>query len=191
MFDSHGSRDTRIPLALAVIFLIVVAGGVTDLVLDRPTTILSPHVILEVVMVCASLAAAVFLARGWYLTQERLSETRRESERLARERKEWKDRASEVLAGLGDEISAQFELWELTPTERRVAVMLLKGLSHKRIARMTETSERTVRQHSVSVYRKSGLSGRAELAGFFLEPLPSPEGIWGEGEGEDELLRTC
>jgi DNA-binding NarL/FixJ family response regulator len=53
--------------------------------------------------------------------------------------------------------------------------MLLKGLSHKRVARMTSTSERTVRQHSVAIYRKSGLSGRAELAGFFLESLLLPE----------------
>lgn len=132
-------------------------------------------------MVSVSLGAAAFLARGWYLTQERLAETKQESERLAKERKEWKDRTAEVLAGLGEEISAQFDLWELTPAERRVALMLLKGLSHKRIARLTETSERTVRQHSVSVYRKSGLAGRAELAGFFLEPLPSPEGVPVEG----------
>lgn len=177
MLDPHDSGNTKIPLVLAVIFLMVVLGGVTDLVLDRPATLLSPHVILEVAMVLVSLGAATFLARGWYVTQERLAETKQESERLAREREEWKDRAASVLADLGEEVSAQFEVWDLTPTERRVALMLLKGLSHKRIARLTETSERTVRQHSVSVYRKSGLSGRAELAGFFLEPLPLPEGV--------------
>jgi hypothetical protein len=32
-----------------------------------------------------------------------------------------------------------------------------------------------VRQHAVSVYRKSGLSGRAELAAFFLEDLLLPQ----------------
>jgi hypothetical protein len=34
----------------------------------------------------------------------------------------------------------------------------------------------TVRQHAVSVYEKSGLQGRAELAAFFLEDvfLPNP-----------------
>jgi len=34
--------------------------------------------------------------------------------------------------------------------------------------------ERTVRQHAVAVYRKSGLSGRAELSAFFLEDLLLP-----------------
>jgi len=52
---------------------------------------------------------------------------------------------------------------------------MLKGLSHKRIARDSDTSERTVRQHAVAIYRKSGLSGRAALAGFFLESLLLPE----------------
>jgi len=55
--------------------------------------------------------------------------------------------------------------------------MLLKGFSHKRIARTTQTSERTVRQHSVSIYKKSGLAGRAELSGFFLELLLLPEDL--------------
>jgi hypothetical protein len=31
-----------------------------------------------------------------------------------------------------------------------------------------------VRQHAVSVYRKSGLAGRAELSAFFLEDLMLP-----------------
>ena len=33
-------------------------------------------------------------------------------------------------------------------------------------------SARTVRQHAVAAYRKAGLSGRAELAAFFLRDLP-------------------
>ena len=50
-----------------------------------------------------------------------------------------------------------------------------KGRSHKQIAYATGRSERTVRQHAVSVYHKSGLNGRAELAAFFLEDILLPE----------------
>jgi DNA-binding NarL/FixJ family response regulator len=50
----------------------------------------------------------------------------------------------------------------------------LKGFSHKEIGNLTGRSERTVRQHSIAVYRKSGLSGRAELSAFFLEDLLLP-----------------
>ena len=69
---------------------------------------------------------------------------------------------------------AAFGANELTPAEREVAILLLKGHSHKRIARLTERSDQTVRQHATAVYRKSGLSGRAELAAFFLEDLMLP-----------------
>jgi len=62
----------------------------------------------------------------------------------------------------------------LSPVERETALLLLKGYGHKEIAGLQEKSERTVRQHAVAVYRKSGLSGRAELSAFFLEDLLLP-----------------
>ena len=65
----------------------------------------------------------------------------------------------------------------LTAAEREVALQLLKGQSHKEIAYATGRSERTVRQHAVAVYQKSGLRGRAELAAFFLEDLILPTGV--------------
>jgi DNA-binding NarL/FixJ family response regulator len=175
--DSEFSGGPRIPLVLAVIFLFVVIGGIVDLVLDRPSTLFSLHVGFEVLMVLLSLGAATYLAGGWYAAQSQLAVSVQESERLTKERQEWEDRAADLLAGLGSEISDQFEAWALTPTERKVALMLLKGMSHKRIARNTKTSDRTVRQHSVTVYKKSGLAGRAELAGFFLEALILPEDL--------------
>ena len=64
--------------------------------------------------------------------------------------------------------------WGLTSTEREIALLMLKGKSHKAIAYETGRSERTVRQHAVAVYQKSGLAGRAELAAFFLEGLALP-----------------
>jgi DNA-binding NarL/FixJ family response regulator len=71
-------------------------------------------------------------------------------------------------------VDEQFRDWQLTPAERDVALMLLKGYGHKEVAALTGRSERTVRQHAVAVYQKSGLQGRAELAGFFLEDLVLP-----------------
>lgn len=173
--NSEVEGGPRIALVLATIFLLVVVGGVVDLILDRPTTLFSFHVAFEVLMVTLSLGAAAYLALGWYSTQSRLAETAAVSERHQREREAWERKASELLEGLGSAISEQFDAWQLTPTERKVALMSLKGLSHKRIARLTGTSERTVRQHAAAVYKKADLAGRAELAGFFLEPLLLPE----------------
>ena len=90
------------------------------------------------------------------------------------ERDAWRARAQKILRGLGEEIDEQLGEWGLTPVERETALMLLKGLSHKEIAQLSEKSERTVRQHAIAVYRKSGLGGRAELSAFFLEDLLLP-----------------
>jgi DNA-binding NarL/FixJ family response regulator len=87
--------------------------------------------------------------------------------------------AQAALVGLGRAIENRFSAWGLTSAEREVALLLLKGHSHKQIAFTTGRSERTVRQHAVAVYEKSGLAGRAELAAFFLEDLMLP----GSGSG--------
>lgn len=85
-----------------------------------------------------------------------------------------RDKLREVLSGLGEEIDKQFEKWELTTAEREVALLILKGLRHKEIAAVRNTSERTVRQQALAVYKKAGLDGRTDLAAFFLEDfLPS------------------
>ena len=58
-----------------------------------------------------------------------------ESNRLELERAPREREASTLLQRLGNAVSSQFDTWSLTPTERRVALLLLKGPSHRRIAR--------------------------------------------------------
>jgi len=100
-----------------------------------------------------------------------LAATRRSLAERQAERDDWRRSAETALAGFGRAVDAQFEAWQLTPTEREVAFLLLQGHGHKQIAARTGRSERTVRQHAVSVYAKSGIDGRAELAAFFLQDL--------------------
>lgn len=78
------------------------------------------------------------------------------------------------MRGLAHAIDEQLDAWGLTPAEKEVAFLLLKGFSFKEIAPVRGTSERTVRQQGLAVYAKSGLAGRAELAAFFLEDLLVP-----------------
>lgn len=84
---------------------------------------------------------------------------------------QWRaDRRSEIAA-LGQAIEDQFKLWKLTAAEIDIAGLMLKGASLKEIALARDTSEATIRQQAQSVYRKSGLSGRAELSAYFLDSL--------------------
>jgi DNA-binding CsgD family transcriptional regulator len=88
----------------------------------------------------------------------------------------WRSDVRELLQGLGQAIDDQFERWGLTAAEREVALLMLKGLSHKEIAAVRESSERTVRQQARAIYAKANLSGRAALSAFFLEDLLLPIG---------------
>jgi DNA-binding CsgD family transcriptional regulator len=97
---------------------------------------------------------------------------------LARARAEgdrWRAAARVHIDGLGRAIREQFDAWRLTASEADVALLMLKGLSHKEIARLRNSSEATVRQQAAAIYGKSGMASRAELSAFFLEDLFGPE----------------
>lgn len=99
------------------------------------------------------------------------------------EAERWRSEAHQALAGLSAAMDRQFERWGLTEAECEVAVLLLKGLSHKEIAQQRGTGDGTVRQQALSVYQKSGADGRAGLAAFFLQDLALPRPATGARRG--------
>ena len=169
--DDGGLRQRWI---LTAILSAVALGGGIDLWLDRPQAPGPFHVVFEGTLLIGSLAAMAWLWAGWMRTRRSLAGARADSEAHRSERDDWRARAEKLLRGLGDEIDVQLRRWNVTPAERETALFLLKGYGHKEIAALTGRSERTVRQHAVAVYRKSGLAGRAELSAFFLEDLLLP-----------------
>lgn len=193
MIDTKGAIEpddevnARLPLGVAAVLLLVAIAGVIDLVLDAPTTWRSAHVLFEVALMLTSLGFAIYLWRGWVRASRSLDEVRRDllsrQAALRLERDAWREQAQGALANLSEAINAQFDKWGLTATEREIALLLLKGHGHKQAAALTGRSERTVRQHAVSVYHKAGLSGRAELAAFFLGDLLLPK-TWAPSDEE-------
>lgn len=170
--DEDNERGLR--LLLVALLLIMLVGGTVDLVWDAPGDWWSAHVLFEVAMLAFAIFASVVLWRGWIRSTRSLEVTRRALSERQEERDAWRTRAQTALDGLGSAINERLDAWGLTATEREIALLLLKGGSHKEIAFRTSRSERTVRQHAVSVYQKSGLGGRAELSAFFLEGLMLP-----------------
>jgi len=171
--DETSERSAPAVLLVIVLLGTIVGGGI-DLYLDAPDAWRSPHVLYEVALIVAAMATFALLWRNWWRSRAALSATQRVLAEHAAEREAWRASADAALAGFSHAIDERFERWGLTATEREVALMLLKGRSHKQIAYETGRSERTVRQHAVAVYQKSGLSGRAELAAFFLDDLMLP-----------------
>jgi len=167
--------DTRLHVILAIALLSIIVGGTADLMMDRPATWLSFHVIFETLMIAGAMVMATTLWLGWWRSAHSAVALRASLETQRAERDAWRASAQAALDGLARAIDVQFTAWRLTPTEREVALMLLKGYGHKEIAALTGRSERTVRQHAGVVYEKAGIAGRAELAAYFLHDLMLPE----------------
>jgi DNA-binding CsgD family transcriptional regulator len=168
----ENGRDLRWLLALALLSIII--GGTVDLMLDEPATWLSFHVIFETLMIAGALLMATTLWLGWWRAERSVAELRQSLEARRQEHDAWRQGARAALEGFGEAVDEQFRTWALTPAEREVALLLLKGYSHKHIAQATGRNERTARQHASAVYQKAGFAGRAELSAYFLEDLMLP-----------------
>ena len=82
------------------------------------------------------------------------------------------ERALNVAAGeLHALIEQYFRDWGLTPSEADVAMFALKGLSIPDIAALRGSKEGTIKAHLNGIYRKAGVSGRAQLLSLLVEDL--------------------
>jgi DNA-binding NarL/FixJ family response regulator len=175
-FGAVDSTDGGSPLlsAAAVVFASIALLIAFDIADDYQSGSTAGHLLVEgtVMALAAGGLAALWrqlrsARRHASLLMVDLLETQREARRFREE-------AREVLRGLGEAIDQQFTRWGLTPAEREVGLLLLKGFSHKEAADLRKTSETTIRQQALAVYRKAGLHNRAELSAFFLEDLLLP-----------------
>lgn len=169
-------------IALAVVFSVIAVLVGADLVLDLSSGTTWLHASIEASVIAIGLVAATrFALRVRDLAGEARDLRRQARELGARldasqaEAERWRRDASDLISGLGTAIDQQLDRWGLSPAEKEIALLLLKGLSHKEIAEVRGVSETTVRHQARALYRKAGLTGRNDLAAFFLEDLLGPQ----------------
>lgn len=174
-------REPAPPRTLVLLFALMAVLAGIDLITDLRDRTTVAHVLLELLVVAIGFVAAGAIALRLRRSARDTQALREQAARLAEslrvtqeEAARWRRDAADLIAGLSAAIDAQFARWELSPAEREIALLLLKGLSHKEIAQIRSVSETTVRQQARSLYRKAGLSGRNDLAAFFLEDLLGP-----------------
>lgn len=143
--------------ALLVLFFGIFAAYDIFLETERATTL---HLIIESLLVAVAFLWASYLIKQLFSARADVAH--------------WQNESRKWAEGLAQTIEIQFDTWKLTPAEREVALLLMKGLEHKEIAEIRGTTERTARQQAVTLYQKSSLGGRAELTAYFLEDLLVP-----------------
>ena len=162
-------------LAAAIGFFGLIAALIGfDMVGDYRAGTELPHLLTEGAVMALALVGVLLLWRQLSVAERRAERLSIDLEAARLETERFRDEAHEALRGLGEAIDRQFGRWNLTPAEREVGLLLLKGLTHKEIAEARSTTETTIRQQALAVYRKSGLRSRAELSAFFLEDLLLP-----------------
>jgi DNA-binding CsgD family transcriptional regulator len=176
-FTSEGKLLVGVLVAFVAIALLAALDLASDL--REGTTV--GHVVAEGGVLFVGMLGALFIARRLMGVVRSERDARAEALDLAERLKaseaeatRWRDEARDLLKGLGAALDRQFERWALSPAEKEVALLLLKGLSHKEIAQVRSITEATARQQARAVYKKAGLSGRNDLAAFFLEDLLLP-----------------
>ncbi len=177
MSDSSVIDRTSVRIGLGIFALVVVLVA-ADIAHDASLGAEAQHLIIEgTLMLAAGSGALVFIRWLRRLRDDARAEAKAERSQARHwqsQAEKWRSESQDLLAGLSQAIDRQLEEWSLTPAEKEVALLLLKGLSHKEIAGVREASDRTVRKQAASLYAKAGLAGRAELSAFFLEDLLVP-----------------
>jgi DNA-binding CsgD family transcriptional regulator len=108
----------------------------------------------------------IFLIRIYHISKFKKlsSEVLKKEKEVSIYKKKYKNSIKQIKKG----IEEQFNYWQFTQEEKKIAKYLILGYSFKQIAGMLNKSEKTVRNQSLSIYKKSGMISRNDLAGFFL-----------------------
>ncbi len=175
------TSEGRLLVGALVAFVAIALLAALDLASDLSQGTTVRHVLSEGGVFLAGLLGTALMAGRLLRMVRSERQARAEALEMAERLKEsqaeaarWRGEARDLLRGLGAALDRQFERWTLSPAEKEVALLLLKGLSHKEVAEVRSITEATARQQARAVYKKAGLSGRNDLAAFFLEDLLLP-----------------
>lgn len=158
-------------LFLLAIFSLISVMIAMDLITDFEEGVSAWHLAIEGSAGAMAVIGVLLILRNMLHLKVSLSEEKLSSAALRQESEQWRDQAKVHISGLSHMIETQLSDWKLTPAEKDVSFLLLKGFSLLEIAEFRGTSEKKVRSQLSSIYAKAGLKNRAEFAAFFLEDL--------------------
>lgn len=158
------AREERRAATLAALILVLSLCAfffIIDVFTDLDEYGLGWHIALELLATVALFVALALM----------MLELREMQQRMAR-----MDRGIRAARGdMADLISGFFDRWGLTPSEREVALLILKGFGNDAIAGLRGVAVGTVRAQSARIYAKAGVDGRAQLFSVFMEELLADE----------------
>lgn len=163
--------ETSVTTMTLVLFLLIGCLMFVDLLVDYREGVSPAHVAVESMVLLFAVIGSVMVTWRLQQTRRALARLGKDLDQARAQAAHWQGKNETHLRGISDAIQSQFNDWAFTDAEADVALFLIKGLSHREIASLRDTSERTVRHQAQSAYRKAGLPGRTALSAFFLEDM--------------------
>lgn len=162
---------TRKDVTIACLLAMIIFFKLLDLHSDFMSAAGNHHLLQEIILIVLSLTLFVYLIWDIY---RRTKQTRQLAKQLEQSHQQIEQISKAVIESkkkFFDAIQDQFDQWQLSPKEKDVALLLVKGYSKSDIANLYAKSQRTVEHQASAVYRKAGVQGRHELAALFFEDL--------------------
>lgn len=157
----------RILVYAWILILVAIAEGI-DGVIDFLEEGLTLGVFVDGLIILLVFGGCTYIL---YSAAVDLRRSRASIRELQLENEEFRRRNPAALNLMWEAIQNQFKQWNLSSTESQIAEHLIRGYSSKQIAAMLDKSERTVRNQARAVYEKSGMTGRNDLAAFFIQEV--------------------
>lgn len=158
-------------MSTLVLYLIFAFFFLIDILGDTADQLPLKHILHESILFSMACFGAGYQA--WKLYSERQAHQVTQGRLLStiEDYKHWKEKSRLSAYEIRHAIDWQFDQWHFTSSEKDIALLLIKGLSMKEIASLRSTSEKTIRNQTGQIYRKSSVQGRQELAAYFLEEI--------------------
>lgn len=164
--------SARSRIVYAVIMIALIAGEIVDVLGDFLREGFT-------IWLCQDVALLLLVSVGvTYILYTSAADLRGMHIHLEQARQDvasFRSRNQDAIVAMREAILSQFSVWGFTPAESRIADLLIRGYSSRQIAGMLGRSERTVRNQTLAIYRKSGMTGRSDLSAFFLQDIMGEE----------------
>ncbi|EQC46578.1 LuxR C-terminal-related transcriptional regulator [Bacteriovorax sp. Seq25_V] len=158
-------------ISTSIIFIAVIILLFLDIYEDFSEGAPLSHVTKEAAIMLLGLVGIFMLWKSYFSIKLQNESQKHDIVKLKNDLQSYKLRTQDLSEGLSGMINQQLIDWNLTESEKDIALLLLKGLSLREIAEIRNSSEKTIKQHASNLYAKANLNGRAELSAFFLEDL--------------------
>jgi DNA-binding CsgD family transcriptional regulator len=166
---SQEFRDRlKLTHVLIGIFLLIVLDILTDFLFKLPEVKLTFKTILGASNLIFMGYLVYFIWNKFDRDEAIKDGLNKEKQKAQADASRYQTKAIELSEKFDEYIARQFKKWQLSPSEKEIAHLLLEGRSSRQIAETRYTSERTIRNQCRFIYEKSGCGGRSELSAHFF-----------------------